>query len=54
MRHFAGDTVRIEDQIRKSRRDRAARHAVKFGALRCLHDDQAVALLDGADPVRPV
>ena len=54
MTHLSRDTVRIEDKIHKPGRDGAPGHAVELGALRGLHDDQAVALLDRADAVCPV
>ena len=54
MRHLPGDTVRVQDQVGKTGRDRTARHAVKLRALRGLHDDQTVSLLDRPDPVGSV
>ena len=52
--HLTRYAVRIQDQVGEARRDRAPRHAVEFGALRSLDDDQSVAVLDRADSVRAV
>ena len=52
--HFPRNTVGVEYQIHKSRRDRVSGHTVELRALGRLHDDHAVLVFDRADPVRSV
>ena len=49
--HLSRDAVRRQDHVHKTGGDGVSRHTVKFGALRRLHDDNAVFVFYRADPV---
>ena len=54
MGHLPRDGIRFLDQVREARRNGIPGHAVKFGGLRALNNDDPVVLLDRADPVGSV
>ena len=49
--HLSRDAVRRQDHVHKTGGNGVSRHTVKFGALRRLHDDNAVFVFYRADPV---